>query len=540
MKYFDISFTPKKDFKRYRRFINFPFLVLLLCSFLIFSVYSTIAGLLFSDNKSDIFSQDLQELAIYFRPIDTNFSSFLLTLDSVVQDYIDGENVFKTRKDEIEDVWLYIFENREYLTALWFDEYDSLMDFIADIWKYKDTVFALLWEDQIYNYLVILQNSNEKRPNGWFFGSFAFISIEHGFIKELEIIDAYFPNFIANRTFIPAPSWTNSIRDDDRIGFIAWNKFGFTDIDGNNLKVLYEKIFNEDYDPNKLAATFRPEVSNILINRYIKWVIFIETDLLESLLPRFEEKVWEWQFVNASINLIRWEYRGNKKELYIEEITDFFNQNKWTIARNFINNFEKILDERFVNIHLSNVPGELYGLLQKWQLTNTYDENYLYAWDTNNSFGKVDGFVEKSSIITDQNNRLVVYNDRDIIPLAGLTSNTQYTLTISYALNVPSYYRNFIWWLETKYGISITDRERWILALQPGQYTPESRKERWNPKSMLFFPPWTEILWVQWDAIDIRYFFPPFAQWLYYEMLNNTNNTIQSITIDFILPSSND
>jgi hypothetical protein len=41
-------------------------------------------------------------------------------------------------------------------------------------------------------------------------------------------------------------------------------------MDGKNLKLLYEKIFNEDYDPNKLAATFRPEVSNLLTDRYIK------------------------------------------------------------------------------------------------------------------------------------------------------------------------------------------------------------------------------------------------------------------------------
>jgi hypothetical protein len=92
--------------------------------------------------------------------------------------------------------------------------------------------------------------------------------------------------------------------------------------------------------------------------------------------------------------------------------------------------------------------------------------------------------------------------------------------------------------LETKYDVSITDRERGILSLQPWQYTPEARKERWNPKSTIFFPPGTEILAVQWDAIDVRYFFPPFAQGVYYEMLNNTNNTVQSITIDFILPSS--
>jgi hypothetical protein len=40
------------------------------------------------------------------------------------------------------------------------------MEFLADSWKYKDDLFTLLGKDSPQNYLVILQNSNEKRPNG--------------------------------------------------------------------------------------------------------------------------------------------------------------------------------------------------------------------------------------------------------------------------------------------------------------------------------------------------------------------------------------
>jgi hypothetical protein len=90
------------------------------------------------------------------------------------------------------------------------------------------------------------------------------------------------------------------------------------------------------------------------------------------------------------------------------------------------------------------VPAELYGLLQKWQLTTIYDDRYLYTWDTNNSFGKVDGFVEKNILITDQDNNIIIHHNNDILPLDALSSDTQYTLNISYSLNVPTYYQNFI------------------------------------------------------------------------------------------------
>ncbi|MBU1758100.1 DUF4012 domain-containing protein [Patescibacteria group bacterium] len=43
------------------------------------------------------------------------------------------------------------------------------MDVLSDLWEYKDELFTLLGKEEPFNYLVILQNTNEKRPNGGFF-----------------------------------------------------------------------------------------------------------------------------------------------------------------------------------------------------------------------------------------------------------------------------------------------------------------------------------------------------------------------------------
>lgn len=40
------------------------------------------------------------------------------------------------------------------------------MEFVADLRKYKSEFFDLMGKNKPYNYLVILQNANEKRPNG--------------------------------------------------------------------------------------------------------------------------------------------------------------------------------------------------------------------------------------------------------------------------------------------------------------------------------------------------------------------------------------
>lgn len=116
--------------------------------------------------------------------------------------------------------------------------------------------------------------------------------------------------------------------DNNQIGFVAANKYGFTDIDGRHLKLLYEKIFNEKYDRRIVDAGPYRDVWPVLHDKYIKGVVFLRSDMWEDVIPDFDQKVWEWQFVNATIDLIRGEDRGNKKELYMSDMTDYFEKHR--------------------------------------------------------------------------------------------------------------------------------------------------------------------------------------------------------------------
>ena len=76
-------------------------------------------------------------------------------------------------------------------------------------------------------------------------------------------------------------------------------------MDGKNIKTLYEKIFNHEYDLSRVEQMIQPDQWELLHNQYIKGVIFLDSDLLSDLLPGFTEKMRERQFVNATIDIIR-------------------------------------------------------------------------------------------------------------------------------------------------------------------------------------------------------------------------------------------
>ncbi|MEI8252174.1 MAG: hypothetical protein WCG25_00095 [bacterium] len=40
-----------------------------------------------------------------------------------------------------------------------------MMNFVSKARNYKQEIFTLLGKDKPFNYLVLLQNANEKRPN---------------------------------------------------------------------------------------------------------------------------------------------------------------------------------------------------------------------------------------------------------------------------------------------------------------------------------------------------------------------------------------
>ena len=497
----------------------FIYSLLFLIFFRWFSLYSNITNILFWWSTLDIFTKDLQTLSVYFLPIDKEVSHELYKLDWIVQSYMKGDNIFKTKKAEIEEVRYYIINNQNYLSSLWFQRYESLMWFLSDLYNYRNEVYELLWENHAYNYLVPLQNWNEKRPNWWFFGSFAFVTLSGWHIENLEIIDSYLADYIAPKSRINLPSRYTKYFWEKQLWFVAGNKFWFTDMDGKNMKTLYEKAFNSDYEVEKVKEIYSGDQRKLLHNKDIKWVIFLDSNLLIELLPGFQDKMRERQFINASIDIIRGEVRWNKKELYIAEVLDYFFNNSTTIAKNLINNWGEVLDKRYVQIYLSDmfVSNEFRDMIVKNNLNTRFQWWKIYARDVNIANNKSDDFLTKRLKLYSSTGELIASQQNEILELNGLPAG-EYQLVIDYYFFVPEAYRKFIHKLEEKYGIQTTSREKWILVLSPVNHYDWNPERMWREKWMIYYPRNMEIISVQWDAENINYFQSDFAQWLNYTL----------------------
>ncbi len=502
--------------------------------FIFFAFFAKVNDLVFTKNKIDIFKEDLSKIAFYFWTFDKDLSHFLITLDDIIQRYIEGENIFATKEKEINFCREYIEKNKEYLKKVWFSNYDKLLTVFSDFKIYQKELFELLGKNQSFNYLVILQNTNEKRPNGWFFWSFAFIKVSQWHIKDIEIVDSYYPDFVAYKTRIIAPAWTSVFLPDRKIWFVAGNKFGFTDIDGKNLKDLYELMFNTTYEMWKVQKTMQPELYNKLLHQNIKGVIFIRSDLLETFFTNFKQKAQERQFLNASIDLIRKEIRGNKKELYIKEIKQYIENQKSNIIKNVVNRFDEIANKQFITIYLSHVSTGFNAMLNKNNLTNIFDTNHIYFRDTNVSYNKIDGFITKHIQINDEQWIIQKDSKNDMIDIHDL-KNGKYTINIYYKFSIPEYYPTFIKSLEKKYEIQISNRELAILGLKPGVYDEPGQgkvKKRRETKATIYFPQYITVTNVTGDIYYQAPFYAPFANWLFYQMGSIENNSTRSIKIN--------
>ena len=509
----------------------FIYSLLFLICFRGFSLYSNITNILFSWSALDIFTKDLQTLSVYFLPIDKEVSHELYTLDWIVQSYMKWENIFKTKKPEIEEVWYYVINNQNYLSSLWFQRYESLMKFLSDLYDHRAEVYELLWENHTYNYLIPLQNWNEKRPNWWFFGSFAFVTLSWWHIEKLEVIDSYLADYIAPSSRINLPWRYSQCFWEKQLWFVAWNKFWFTDMDWKNMKTLYEKAFNSEYDMNRVREMYSGEQWKLLHNKYIKWVIFLDSNLLTELLPWFTDKMREWQFINASIDIIRGEVRWNKKELYIAEVLDYFSKNATTLAKNLINNRDEVLNKRYIQIYLSDmfVSREFRLMLRKNWLNTAFEWWKIYARDVNIANNKSDDFLTKRLRLYSSDGELITSQQNEILELNGLPVG-EYQLVIDYYFFVPEWYRTFIRWLEEKYGIQITPREEWILVLKPVNHYDWKPERMWRDKWMVYYPRNMEITSVQWNVENINYFQSDFAQWLNYTLRTvKTEDQLQAV-----------
>lgn len=532
MKSFAIQEKAQKKKSYQVKSISVWFAVFLVVVFAVVAFFAKVNTWISYKSKIDLFNQNLQEIAFYFWAVDKDVAQMLVTIDELSASYQSGENILQTQSKKIDDLMEYIKKNKSYLQSLGFQKYEFLTELISNVWDQKQEIKELLGEKQPYNYLVILQNTNEKRPNWWFFWSFAFITVDKARITNLEIIDAYYPDYFAPNARIQFTPWQKKLFPNaEKFWFIAGNKFGFTDLDGKNLKTLYEMSFNTHYNQQKLDKLINPKLHAILLHKYIKGVIFVRLDMFTKYFPQLEKLSQEWQFVNANIDLIRGEVKKDKKEKYIKEANLFFQDNRKWIFKAVINNLEEIIQNRGINIYLSNVSSWLKKNLEQNNLSTVFQTGNIYAWDINMAQNKSDAFITKHLEIIDKQWRIITSSETDVIDFSQI-SKGNYTLKIYYIFNIPQSYTKFIQELEQSYHITMTEREKWILSLLPTNKR-NNQKIWWETQGMVYFPKNVKIKNFVWGEENLGVVEIPFAKVQKYHSYITQKNQTKIIELDF-------
>lgn len=484
--------------KKYFLKIDFLFFSLLFFCYLCFNILNFYSKIAFADNKLESIQNNLSNIWILFYPIDKTLTTSFIWLDKIIDNYKKGENILSWDYSDI--IYLInVYQNKvEDLIKYWFWDYKEFLLFLNDLFDYKNDLFDLLGKDTPQKYLVLFQNNSEKRPNWWFFGSFAVVTFDKWKL-DYKILDSYYPDYINPNWAIQTPNWAKNIFLDQRIWFIAWNKFWFSDMDWKNLIKIYENTFPWEK---------------------IKWVIFLNSNFFENILPWFIEKMREWQFVNASIDLIRWENLPFKKELYFKDMQDYIKNNQNTLIQNSLKNFDKLIDNNNLKIYLTWISSWFNSFLENKWLITYYNENKLFFWDYNNGYNKIDRFVSKLIEIYDTNWNLIISSNNDIVSIDKL-NKWIYNIKISYSINIPKNYINFINNLEKKYSIKLTEREIHILWLN----------NLWDTRWLIYFPKNIEIINSSWNTYESNLFYTPFSQNLYYKIKSTSNNSIKNVDI---------
>lgn len=454
----------------------------------------------FADQTPGLFDQDLNELALYASTYDPRAASVLLSMQRIIQWY-ENKNFLQTYGWDIQNVLQYLSNNPEKFKQLGLQQYEPFIDFITKFSAQKDDIFSLLWKEKVQTYIIALQNTAEKRPNWWFFGSFVKISLFDAKIVDMKFIDSYVPGILRPDITLQAPEWSKTfLGDDNTITFLASNKFWFTDIDGKNIKNLYDRTYSDD----------------------IRGVVFVQSKLFADLLPWFQELLWEWQFKNASIDLIRWQALPNKKELYFNGVNEFMKTHQKDIAKAVIKNFQMVKDNRYIQAYVVRTSKELTSLLQQEQFQTVFTDKNMYLWDYNSSYNKIDTFIKKTASIFDSNWVLVDESSYDVIDISSLKP-WAYTMRIQYILSIPDSYVSRIEGLAKQFDISLNSREKHILALYPERST----------RGVVYAPENISIDSISWPTKISSVFDTPFSHNAFYILENTSNNSIKEATVQF-------
>jgi hypothetical protein len=314
----------------------------------------------------------------------------------------------------------------------------------CELFAHRDQLIDHLWYNHPKTYLILLQNSAEVRPNGWFYGSFVRVQLVSGMVQDMSVHDSYEVPFVNSWVVLSLPEWTTNYLGHTTASFIAGNKFGFTDRDGFIISSIYNKTYGADIDG----------------------VVFISTKTLLSLVPSLQMQLWKWQFINASVDLIRGHDGAFKKQIYLDEITDYIDTNKISLMSQAITNYQAIFAPEMVQLYLPDISQDLRMMIKQHHRITDLDPQHLYLRDLNQSYNKIDTFVIKRAWIEDVAHNVLLESSHNIIDLWGLWSG-EYVLHITYYLKQSPQYLRYMTQLSDSFDVILTKRERHILWLDP-------------------------------------------------------------------------
>ncbi len=326
--------------------------------------------------------------------------------------------------------------------------YQKLYNFWLQWLPYKNDILNLLWSDRVHTYLIALMNSAEIRPNWGFFWSYAIVQIQKGKVIKNQIYDSYYAYYQNTGAQILLDKNYQKILGQENINFISPNVYGFTAQDGGNIKNIYEQLFP---------------------GQNIDGVIMLRSEVLQKLVPELKNKFIEWQFVNASIDLIRGNSTPNKKEKYLTDMGTFLNENKSTLLTQIINNLPTLFQNHDIQLYFPQSTQQFQSFLADQWLMTVHDKENLYVWNLNKSFNKIDSFVVKRFALQDKNGQVVAESENGIFDpqeiKKALDNGSTYDLYFYYTLSIPQSYNDQIFWLTKQYDIVLTPREQHILGL---------------------------------------------------------------------------
>lgn len=500
-----IWFRKKTKFQKTKKMLSYTFsnisisyILLLTVAFSFFSWINNFSKTVdASASWFEMINESLEDLALYSWPINTQLSQAFLSLKSSIENYSDWKNVFETNEADIKLLINFLEDNYE--TVMWFDYLEDYTRFLEFLWKslnYKDDIYQILWKDQKQKYIIALQNSNEARPNWGFFGSFILLEIKNWKI-DYTIKDSYKVDAQDSIEKVDSPQRRQDNIADSRISFVSSNVLWFTDKDWENIIDIYESAF--------------PEKS-------INWVIFLQSQLLEKMLPWFREKMRQWQFVNAAWRIMNKDNDDfQEKQVYMEQLNNYIQSNKYLLFQNFAKNFELVQDEWYVQAYFPDASDEFKNFLQENLLYTTFQEDIWYFWDFNYSYNKIDWFVEKYIKIK-KDWEILKTTNFDRVDFDDFESGV-YNIVIWYNLNVPSRYKTYIKELEKQYDVEMAEREKHILNFW---YDFENM---W----LVYLPKELDILEVKTNPKAYRKFNTPYSTNIVYVLSWNENNKLHKI-----------